>query len=607
MSIFKKQPVKKKQEDTQEQKPLATGEVKYPRPKILAIDLAKADTKLLTSAGFNVVRGSFGTPYRVPKGSGYHPVLIDASLPNYTEQEIIIADLAAPKEAESAKGEKAKPDAELHWWAKSSTGLIDPRPRVMAMVDDVFARILSTGGAFILFADSRKKQKLVFGAVYNQYQGITIDHELNYDNWSLLPLLSELMVESDHGFEITPTHKDSPVGRLLADHLEGASFNCTLSPAWRFEDRWLDLAKNKYGETVAGVISPPDKSKAGWIFIFPRLQKKAGFLAAFIKNVLPDICPTLFPHAEGQRWVHRPEYELQSVVQKAAEISRLQDETAAQVKEFEKAIEADREKSHYLYDLLRETGRPLVEAVKTALSVLGFTSIVDVDEEMKIAGNDTSLREDLRIHDTSPVLITDVKGVAGHPADAEALQAQKHAFIYIQEQGRADVRGLTIINHQRLLPPLDRDNAMPFRQEILDNATQVSLGLITTWDLFRLLRGFTTHGWRPEHIKPLLYRVGRILPIPLHYEYVGKVNHVWKNAFSVVIEAGELRVGDRISIEFPVDFDEQTVTSLRLNDEAVEHAQAGVEVGIGRPENLPEIKIGFHVYRISAATGSVSA
>ena len=239
-----------------------------------------------------------------------------------------------------------------------------------------------------------------------------------------------------------------------------------------------------------------------------------------------------------------------------------------------------------------------MEAVKQALALLGFKSVVDVDEEMTKAGKEASLREDLRIHDTSPVLVVDIKGVAGKPADAEALQAQKHAFIYIQEQNRADVRGLTIINHQRQLPPLERDNDMPFRKEILDNAELVKLGLMTGWDLFRLVRGFIQNKWKPEHVAPLFYQTGRIPPIPRHYEYVGKVKQVWKRAFSVEIEQGEIRVGEIIAVEFPVDFNEQKVTSLRLNDGNVELAVAKCEVGIQREEASPKMKAGMAVYRI---------
>jgi GTPase len=76
---------------------------------------------------------------------------------------------------------------------------------------------------------------------------------------------------------------------------------------------------------------------------------------------------------------------------------------------------------------------------------------------------------------------------------------------------------------------------------------------------------------------------------------------VWKNAFSVQIESGTLNVGDRISIEFPVDFNEQVVASLQLDDVNVKTAAAGQEIGILRDQASGDLKEGFSVYRVRPA------
>ena len=594
--MFKKKPILKTPAST----PAATESTapKFQRPKILLIDTQEDVSKTLEEDGYNVSNGTFGKPYKVQKQSGYLPVVLKASLPNYTEQEIVVIDLVPDAPEVEAPAEKATPMEEPDWWAKGSSGVIDPRPRVMAMIQDNFDRILENGGVFIVFSDARDRQDLVLARHFGGYNGFRVDQDLHYDNWGFLSVLSNLSITGDHGEEITPIKDNYPLVRLLADHLDDATFCCTFEAQWHIEKRWGVLAKNKYGAAVAGVIVPPDKSKSGWIFILPRIKEKGRFLSGFLKNILPDLCPSLFPHAEGQRWVHRPEYELLSVLEKANGISAIQDEAAKKVAALEKAIEDDRNANQFLYDLLRQTGSPLVVAVQKALALLGFKCVVDVDEEMKKTGKEAALREDLRIHDRSPVLVVDIKGVAGKPADAEALQAQKHAFVYIQEQNRADVRGLTIINHQRLLPPLERDNDMPYRKEILDNAEQVKLGLMTTWDLFRLMRGFIQNKWTPDQVIPIFYETGRIRPLPQHYEYIGKVKQVWKAAFSIEIEQGQIRVGDRVSVEFPVDFDEQDVTSLRLNNGDVQVAGVGCEAGISRNEAAPKFKPGLSVYRI---------
>lgn len=577
------------------------GNPKYQHPKILTIDTDPKVSDVLIKEGYNVSVGTFGKPYKVPKSSNYNPVVVDASLPNYTEQEIIIVDLIPGTLNSRSPAEKMVPNEELDWWAKCNFGQIDPRPRAMVIVQDSFDRILANGGAFVVFSDSRHSQELVLARYYaNRYQGFSVDQKIPDDNWSFLSILSNLTITSDDGEEIQASREGGSLVKLLADHLDDASFRCTFRPEWHIKQRWTTIAQNKYGAAVGGIVSPPEGTKSGWIFILPQIRNKAVFLSAFLKSILPDLCPRLFPHAEGQNWVHRAEYELPSVLAKAQQISNIQDESAQKIAALEKAILADRNANQFLYALIRETGDSLVEAVKEALSILGFKSVVDVDKEMARAGKDGSLREDLRIHDKSPVLIVDIKGVAGTPADAEALQSQKHAFIYIQEQKCANVRGLTIINHQRLLPPLERENNMPFRNEILLNAEQLNLGLLTGWDLFRLVRGFIQNKWIPDQVTPLFYQIGRIFPIPIHYAYIGKIKQIWKSAFSVEIERDEIRVGERIAIEFPVDFDEQDVISLWINNESVNIASANCEVGIQRRESLPRVRCGMPVYRISS-------
>ena len=143
------------------------------------------------------------------------------------------------------------------------------------------------------------------------------------------------------------------------------------------------------------------------------------------------------------------------------------------------------------------------QAVIKTLCILGFEKVVDVDKESRTSSSGGSLREDIQIKDESPILIVDVKGITGLPSDPEATQAHRHATMRMKEWERTDINCLTIINHQRNIPPLDRENNMPYRQELIDGASQMDLGLMTTWDLYRLLRSFLRNNWKPENIKPL--------------------------------------------------------------------------------------------------------
>src|SRR5437773_2334656 len=198
--MFKKtQPAKKQSEIPSAQ---TTPVVKYLRPKILLIDLDADTKKTLENEGYSVAAGTFGRPYTVRKGSDYQPVIVNAALPNYTEQEILLVDLVPRDPATNPSGEKATPMEELDWWAKCNRGVIDPRPRAMAMVQDQLDRIYQNGGTFVIFADSRQRQELVFARHY-EYRGLSVDRDLPYDNWSFLSTLASVDFTDDYGADIT--------------------------------------------------------------------------------------------------------------------------------------------------------------------------------------------------------------------------------------------------------------------------------------------------------------------------------------------------------------------------------------------------------------------
>jgi hypothetical protein len=209
-------------------------------------------------------------------------------------------------------------------------------------------------------------------------------------------------------------------------------------------------------------------------------------------------------------------------------------------------------------------------------------------------------REDLQIDDRSPLLVIDVKGISNYPSDADALQASKHAAIRMREMSRTDIDGLSIINHQRYLPPLDRENAMPFRQELIDAAMEQNIGLMTAWDLYRLIRNSIKFGWDSEDVKPIFYRKGRVDIYPQHYQYIGKIEVVWTDKFGVVIEEEtELRLGDRIAIQFLTEFEESPVDSIYVNDNPVDKANVHDPAGLPWPAGKPRLHKGQRVFRIS--------
>lgn len=593
-----------KNEKSHDQKPkfsetIAESVLKYTKPKILLIDLQEEAETLLNAAGYNVTVGSFGCPYKVDKSDSLQPIITNENLPwNLSEQEIVVIDLLPNTPVEQVSGEKHTTPRENDWWASCSEGVIDPRPRSMLIQQKSFDRILEHCGVFIIFADIRRRQKQFLGHL--NYGHFVEDREIPFDNWCFLSILNpgNLFIEADFGQEISVAIEPSPLTSILVEHTEDAKFICTLSPGYQFQKSWLPLVENKYGSTVASAIVLNESR--GWIFILPQLKDKPGFLSRFFNEVLPPISPHLFPYAEGTRWTQKPEYEFPKVLELKSQIQKIQEEARRQVLELDEAIQQERMEMAYLHDLIRETGTPLVNAVKKTLEVLGFQSVKDVDEEMEKAGQIGGKCEDLQIHDASPVLLVEIKGISGLPTDPDSFQVLKHLLIRMKEWSRTDVEALTIFNHQKNLPPLDRENKNTFRQTILDNAEGQGFGLLTTWELFRLTRNYLKYGWTHEQIREVFYRHGHIEPIPTHYQFIGVIEHFWEKAeaVGVRIQASFLQRGDCIAFEFSVEFEEQEVVSLQGNCQPVEQVQIGGLAGIKTHFTKDQMKKNVRVFRL---------
>jgi hypothetical protein len=153
---------------------------KYPRPKILALDLRSEDLEVIRAGGYAVVEGTFGEPRTVDRDpTHYRHVEPQARLPNYTEQEIIVADLAPPEAKEPVKTATGPPPGDDSVWASCETGVIDPRPRVMQMVQKDFDRVHAHGGVFIVLTDTRLEPDYVVASP-QRGGGVYVKSELHW-------------------------------------------------------------------------------------------------------------------------------------------------------------------------------------------------------------------------------------------------------------------------------------------------------------------------------------------------------------------------------------------------------------------------------------------
>ncbi len=134
-------------------------------------------------------------------------------------------------------------------------------------------------------------------------------------------------------------------------------------------------------------------------------------------------------------------------------------------------------------------------------------------------------------------------------------------------------------------------------------AVEQQIGLLTGWDLYRLLRSFLENQWLHDDVKDIFYRNGRISILPLHYEFVGTVERYISKANIIGVRlTAELQLGDMLGYELAVVFREEKCESLQVDNQIVQSAVAGDLVGIKTQLHESEVKIGMAVYKVKRST-----
>ncbi len=596
-----------KQEVNRKEEPEAQEVVKYQHPKILLIDLESSVSTSLRKKGYNVSVASLGTPYFVPASSKFFPVFREPNLPyDYKEHEIVVIDLHyKPKDGTTNLQKIEVADGVNYWWVSHERGLVNPRHLSSFWLRDDFDRILNTGGIFLIFADRFEVEKFHWG-YSNKYYGFVSESSETLNNWGFLSLTSYsnyINIKPDHGSIISLSEnisKDWFISYLLSRYLDGASYDCTVEPGYHIDnEEWISLLRNKFDTSVGGVFLP-NEDREGYVFILPNILDKTTFILEFIDEFLPSIAPKLFPEIEKDSWINFPEYQLTTITQLKKQIIEIQEKARSEIATLEETIHQEQSKYSYLYNLVKETGDALVLAVQTTLNILGFSNVINVDKEIATEGLQGQNREDLQIQGSERTLIVEVKGITHYPTDEDALTVQKYVVLRMREWERVNLQGLTIINHQRHLPPFDRDNKMPFRQEILDAAEEQKIGLMTAWDLHRLARSYIENEWSHENIRDLFFQPGRIQPVPKHYEYIGTIERYIEKigVIGIQIKASLLKRGERIAFELPSVFEEQICESLQHEKSDIEEAQVGMLVGVKTHLTKEQAKFGTRVFKV---------
>jgi hypothetical protein len=554
--------------------------IKYQKPKILLIDLPDELTNKLKSAGFNVSAGTFGSPYKVEISDKYQPVIPTPNLPNFSEQEILIIDLTPPQILDVPKGKKIRSEGETDWWAKCSFGFIDPRPYIMSEVQESFNRILNNGGVFVIFAQPHLYQNICLAR--KQFNRFKIEKNIGADNWSFLSILSNylnLEIKEDYGSEIFLQDPKLNEFYFIKEALKDAQFTATIKFKYHYANDFKTILKNKYGDCVGGIFN--QEYSKGKIVILPQITKIIEVVVSLINEFLPNLSPHLFPDFKKFKWIEDNEYELDTILNYKTEKIKVNQRSKEELEEIDKKILEEREKLGFLHGIITKSGDELVVSVKKCLEFIGFKKVINVDEKIDSQEGSTSKQEDLQILDKSPILLLEIKGLSGRPRESDTMQVYKYVSRRMKELGRTDVRGISIINHQRNIPPLERDNRNVFTKQQIDDANSNDIN--------------------PKVIQELFYQKGIISKFPINYKPLGKVVKYWKKLSVIEVEIfdNKLHKDQRIGYVTNLGFLEEEVKSLEIKNCKITEVIPGQIVGIKTIYSKEKLVKGTNVYIVT--------
>lgn len=197
----------------------------------------------------------------------------------------------------------------------------------------------------------------------------------------------------------------------------------------------------------------------------------------------------------------------------------------------------------------------------------------------------------------SPLLLVEVKGITRpRPRESEALRVGNYIAPRMRSLKRHDIAGLTVINHERHVPPATRATEV-FSSDVITAAEEdQAIGLIRSVDLYRPARGAVEYNWAPGVLRDRFWTPGLLDGRPEHHEELGRIAHVFGEPQVIAVElTASLRRGARVAVELPTHTVEFDADSLQQSRRDVDGAEAAEQVAIHVTEHFGELREGMQV------------
>lgn len=553
------------------------------RPRICCIDLLEETITAIKKTGANIECGTLGAKIKVPNSSRRenHELLLNLDFPkNLHEFDIIIIDLDHFKTIEYKPEEHVREThtGKISYSLLSSfpETLFDPRPMSSFLLKNHLQKISNRQYLTIVFSSESYDidyEPIETSEGYARRRGM---EKYNiYSFWDYVPTSNPKF-----GKELIVEKNQTDIQILLEKYKAGAVYNQTFHHPTRWtgsgsveDERYLPLVTNMNGDIVSYIEATGNQN----LIIFPQIQDKTNFLLEFLSKVAPTYYPALFPYSTTFNWKNQEEYWLPKHSKLLEEKSQLQVDFDKKIEESQNKIDQNLKKFSFLHEIISETGDSLTEAIIKYLKWLEFEKVVAFDEKNT---KSSVLEEDIQVELSNGLLVIECKGIGGTSTDADCHQISKIKHRRSKERGKFDVFALYVVNHQRYLPPLKRQNP-PFTPHQIEDAKNDERGLLTTWQLFNLYFEIENGIISKEEARKAILQYGEIefRPNDIHFIYEPTEIYNEGRVCIVKIDNLQLSVNDEILIEKNGKFEKAIILDIEENDKSVKNVSTG-EIGL---------------------------
>jgi len=544
---------------------------KFNCPKICFLSLPENIAEKTAEKFETVYKGSIGKMVNANYNYGRDcKFLLNYDFPNNLhEYDLFFLDLIADETIEYVKEDferkSNKTVFDSYFYTNKPQTIFDPRNYSLKIFFEK------------LYKKKQKSTVVVFAAEEDEveyaYKNFSNGHEEGIDPLSNYPFLGIVDRRNKYGteFKVPP----SPLKSFFDKNLTGMEYHITFVPSdYQMEMYHVELTPllyNKDEELVSFIL---DGGSVQFI-ILPDIKDRQAITELLLSAILPDRYPDLFPYSDRNNWINQPSYYLPQHRQLADEKTALEKKFEDDTNKINKKIEVNNLRFKFLHDIIQETGDALVAAVIQYFKWLGV-KVVDKDKTAKIL-----LEEDLQVFYENKMLIIEVKGIAGKPKDDDCSQIVKVRTRRMKELKRTDIDVLFLVNHQRMLPPLAREDPAFQPQQIIDAADDYR-GLLTTWQLFTAYDLVQKTILTKKDVISALFSNGLVNFKPMeNFTYLGEILEIHGNGKIIILKLNNLQiaVGDQLLVESKKQFSFVKILSLKLNNTDIKSAING-EIGI---------------------------